>query len=108
MLLDHDLLDWVAVPGLGQDGFIQLLPRLLDDEEAGEDRDSQLEGEDEPARHQVVRVGHHLLHAAQRRPDVHVQGLGGEQPQHAGQDVARRAQAATQCTFIVRDENEPS
>ena len=67
---------------------VKLQSRLLDDEHPDHEGDEELDDEDDPARHHVVRVGHHLLHAPQGRPDVDVEGLGREQPQHTGQDVA--------------------
>ena len=66
---------------------VQLQSGFSHDEHPDHEGDEELDDEDDPARHHVVRVGDHLLHAPQGGPDVDVEGLCREKPQHTGQDI---------------------
>lgn len=88
--LTNDLLHWKSLlTALQLNGLVQLLPGAPHYEDAHQERDDQLDQEDQPAGQHVLRAGQHLLHAAESRPYVDVECLGGDEADDAGHDVSR-------------------
>ena len=74
------------------DGLVQLLSGAPHHEDAHQEGDDQLDQEDQPAGQHVLGVSQHLLHASECGPDVDVEGLGGDETNDAGYDVAMSGQ----------------